>query len=159
MISNPLTALYRLVVGLSRNIDRLLKCSTREGCRMSSPAPDRLQILQISTKLKRMNYTTVNINNTINITINGSFAFGSLATTAVNNNNYYHLPRSARSNSDCLTRLRLVRQSRFARLYNSLATLDYPTLLSSTLAVVDSPPFGRFVITIIQSILHHRNIQ
>ena len=61
-----------------------------------------------------MNCTTVNINNTINITINGSFAYGSLAifTTTAVNNIYYHFPRYARSTT------------------NSLATLDFISLAS-----------------------------
>ena len=128
VISKALTELYRLVVVLRRNIDLLSKCSTREGSSLCSTL-GRIQpkILQISTKLKRMNCTTVNINNTIIININCSFAFGFVAI----------LPPP--SSTIIMSTISLATLGRFYSLafgsfdslaygsafFNSLATLDY----------------------------------
>ena len=141
---------------MRRNIDPLSKCSTREGSRKSSPAPDRPPNFANFNKVEKneLHYRQYQ------------------QYQQYYNHQHYNqrllrlrLTRHHRQ----LGRLRLPHYKvslRSTNITQPRLRLDYFTIASlrstinyyyhPTSAVVDSPPFGRFVIILLPNIIHHR---
>ena len=143
MISNPLTELYRLVVVSGPNIDSFSKCSTKSTPRKSNPAQNFANFNQIKKNSlhHRQHYQLHHYHQYYNHQLNRlrliryNNSFGSSPSGRLG------LPPPPPSSILVIS----FSLATLVRLYNSLASLDYYYHHSNS-AVVDSPPFGRFVI-------------